>query len=76
MNICHKIKYKRIWREDLKEVSDLHGEYFSFRSSPQLLDWQFFNTNLPAPGVIVGAFDKGRLVGTQAFIPIEAQCKK
>ena len=59
-------------REDLPAVAALHAPYTPRRSDVALLRWQFFDDALPREGILIGAWDGVRLIGTQAFIPIAA----
>ncbi len=52
-------------------VADLHRDYYPYRDV-EVLKWQFFDPELPAESVLIGAFDGSTLIGTQAFIPIKA----
>lgn len=63
------IRYTALDREHLPQIAALHAATTQRREDPALLTWQFFDASLPAPGILVGAWDGAHLVGTQGFIP-------
>lgn len=63
------IRYTALDRGHLPQIAALHAATTQRREDPALLAWQFFDGSLPAPGILVGAWDGDRLVGTQGFIP-------
>lgn len=68
-----KLDFRRLDRSYLQVVSDLHQKYFRYRTK-ECLEWQLFDDDLPSEGIVVGAFDGSKLVGTQAFIPVKSWC--
>lgn len=66
------IRYTALDRGHLPQIAELHAATTQRRAEPGLLAWQFFDPSLPAPGILVGAWDGERLAGTQGFIPTAA----
>lgn len=67
------IRYTALDRGHLPQIAELHAATTQRRADPGLLGWQFFDPALPAPGILVGAWDGARLAGTQGFIPTAAK---
>lgn len=65
------LQIRRLDKEDLDDVVTLHGDGESTITREQLA-WEFFDDLLVRDGIIVGAFDGKRLIGTQGFIPYKA----
>lgn len=66
------VEYRVLTRRDFPSVSQFHRDVGSQEASASTLLWQYCSKTLPMDGVIVGAFINGRLVGTQALIPLRA----
>lgn len=66
------LEYRRLQAADLPAVAEFHSALSPYRTV-ELLRHYYFSDLLPAPGVMVGAFDGQKLVGTQTFIPYRAR---
>jgi GNAT superfamily N-acetyltransferase len=67
-----ELNYRQLAEDELPEVAAFNGRFLPRRADERLLSWEFYDPALPEKGVILGAFDGDRLVGTQAFIPFRA----
>lgn len=66
---------RQIRRDELEAFAKFHARW-GREVSPAILDWEYFDADLARGGIIVGAFDRDVLIGTQGYIPYRGWWKE